>query len=74
MKEVQAAQQCLLAKQQRLLQQVKSVESQQKRMLDDEYQNMKELKDEETSTNPFNVLINMHSEQLVMSNSSDDLF
>ena len=37
MKKVQTAQQYLLAKQQRLLQQVKSVEGQQNRMLNNEY-------------------------------------
>ena len=37
MKKMQTVQQCLLAKQQRLLQQMKSVESQQNRMLNDEY-------------------------------------
>ena len=74
MKKVQAAQQCLLAKQQRLLQQVKSVEGQQNRMLNNKYQNMEELETEEVSTNLPDMLIDMHFKQLVMSNSFNDLF
>ena len=37
MKKTQAAQQHLLAKQQKLLQQVEFIEGQQNRMIDDEY-------------------------------------
>ena len=74
MKKAQTVQQCLLAKQQRLLQQVKSVESQQNRMFNNEYQNMKELKAEKVSTNLSDMLIDMHSEQLVVLNDFDDLF